>query len=203
MNLHGVVANNISAVNPFIMVKAHISAGETTNPDGTQTPLYETPSTIIGSIAGTVLTVAAVSQGRLGIGQRLWDRSGALLPGTTLTGFLTGNGHTGTYSVDQPQTVPEEAMGTSLTLLAQVQPLTFWDIKQLDGLNLQGVRWKAYLYGQVDGLVRAEKKGGDLIKIRKPSRHAGQWLVGQVLEQWPDWVCAAITFQNDNEDDDD
>jgi hypothetical protein len=78
---------------------------------------------------------------------------------------------------------------------AQIQPLTWRDIQQLDGINLGGVRWKVYLYGQVDGLVRPERKGGDLIIIAA-GRHQGTWLVAQVLEQWPDFVLAAITQQN-------
>lgn len=82
-----------------------------------------------------------------------------------------------------------------LILSGQIQPIQTRDLMQLDGVNLGGVHWKIYLNGQVDSIVRPEKKGGDLIVI--PSgRHAGTWLVVQVLEQFPDWVCAAIVFQS-------
>lgn len=82
-----------------------------------------------------------------------------------------------------------------VTLLGQVQPLTARDLQQLDGINLGGVRWKIYLSGQIDAIVRPERKGGDLVTIAT-GRHEGVWLTVLVLEQWPDWCVAAITQQN-------
>lgn len=40
MNLHGIVARAIGAVNPLITASIQVSAGYTTNPDGTQVPAY-------------------------------------------------------------------------------------------------------------------------------------------------------------------
>ena len=77
-------------------------------------------------------------------------------------------------------------------VFAQVQAQTYKDIQQLDSLNLQGTRKVVYLSGEIDGLVRATSKGGDLITFPDGS----VWLVALVLEQWPDWVKAAITLQN-------
>lgn len=82
-----------------------------------------------------------------------------------------------------------------LALVGQVQPITWRDLQQMEGVNLGGIRWKVYLYGEVDSVVRFEKKGGDLILIQT-GRHQGTWLVAQILEQFPDWCCAAITFQS-------
>jgi hypothetical protein len=82
-----------------------------------------------------------------------------------------------------------------IEVFAQVQPTSWKDIQHLDALNIQGIRWKAYINGEVDGLVRPEDKGGDLLTIIS-GRHQGVWLVAQVLEQWEGWVCAAITLQN-------
>ncbi len=126
MNLHGMVAPYIAAVNPMIAVTIQFSQRNTVADDGTPTPLYSAP-------------VAAS---------------------------------------------------------AQIQPLTYRDLQQLDGINLQGTRYKFYLYGQVDGVVRAESKGGDLITVPPGNRHAGVYLVAQVLEQFPDWVSCACTLQN-------
>jgi hypothetical protein len=78
--------------------------------------------------------------------------------------------------------------------MAQVQPLTFRDIQQLDGLNLQGMRVGIYLDGKLDGLIRSTRKGGDLVAI-SDGVHAGTYLVALVLEQWPDWVKVAATLQ--------
>jgi hypothetical protein len=201
VNLHQLAAPMIGAVNPFFAVQLQISMGASIQADGSEAPGYETPGNIVASIAGDVLSVATIGQGRLGIGQTLSDLSGAILPRTLITGLLAGPGGAGSqWSVNIPQTVASEAMATSLTLNAQIQPIAWKDLQQLEGLNIEGVRWKAFLNGQVDGLVRKERKGGDLIIIPKGNRHAGQWLVAQVLEQWPDWVMAAITFQNASDD---
>jgi hypothetical protein len=201
VNLHQLAAPMIGAVNPFFPVQLQISMGASIQADGSEAPGYETPGNIVASIAGDVLSVATIGQGRLGIGQTLTDLSGALLPGTLITGLLAGPSGAGSqWTVNIPQTVASEAMATSLTLNAQIQPIAWKDIQQLEGLNIEGVRWKAFLNGQIDGLVRKERKGGDLLIIPRGNRHAGQWLVAQVLEQWPDWVMAAITFQNASDD---
>lgn len=78
---------------------------------------------------------------------------------------------------------------------AQVQPLSFRDIQQIEHLNLQGMRVAIYLNGELDGLVRVNKKGGDLITIAS-GVHRGVYLVAQVLEQWEGWVKVAATLQN-------
>ncbi len=200
MNLHQVAAPMITGVNPFFPVKLKISMGAAVNSDGTELPGYETPGEFIGSIAGTVLTIATIGVGRPSIGQTLRDRGGILAPGTLITGLLAGDGCApgSQWSVSAEQTVPEEAMTTTLQLQAQIQPIAWKDIQMMDGLNIEGLRWKVFLTGQIDGLVRGERKGGDLLVIPRGHRHAGTWLVAQVLEQWPDWVMAAITLQNQN-----
>lgn len=83
-----------------------------------------------------------------------------------------------------------------VVLPGQVQPLTYSEIRQLDSLNIQGTRRAIYVNGRLDGLVRVDKKGGDLITITDgPSK--GVWLVVLVLEQWPDWAKVAATLQNE------
>lgn len=78
----------------------------------------------------------------------------------------------------------------------QVQSLTYKDIQQINGLNLQGTRRAIYLEGHWDGLVRNESKGGDLITDGR----GDVWLVALVLESWPDWTKVAVTLQIDNLD---
>jgi hypothetical protein len=59
-------------------------------------------SAVTGSISGTVLTVTAVIAGYLTVGSVL---SGAnVTPGTTITGFVTGAGGVGTYSLSASST---------------------------------------------------------------------------------------------------
>lgn len=66
-----------------------------------------------GSIAGTTLTVSALSSGAIVVGQTISDLTGALLANTVITGLGTGAGDIGTYSVSQVQNVASEAMTAS------------------------------------------------------------------------------------------
>lgn len=73
----------------------------------------------------------------------------------------------------------------------QLQSLTFRDLTQIEGLNLQGTRRAIYVNGRVDGLIRGESKGGDLITFPDGT----VWLVAIDLEAWPDWCKLAATLQ--------
>lgn len=198
MNLHRLAAPAISAVNPFIPVTVKISAGQSApSANGARTPLYATPGAFTASIAGSVLTVSAIATGKIIIGMTLVDSPMVLEPGTIVTGQLSGSaGGVGTYSVNKSQAVPSEAMTSYLMLRAQVQPVSWRDLQMVEGLNLGGTRVKIYLYGTVDGLVRSQNKGGDIIVIATGGQWDGTWLVAQNLEQFPDWVSAACTLQN-------
>ena len=95
--------------------------------------------------------------------------------------------------MNQSQTAASAAMTTSLEVLAQVQPLTTGDLRQVEALNLQGTHRTIYINGAAAGLVRVTKQGGDLVTLPDGS----VWLVTIVPEQWPDWCHAVITLQND------
>ena len=75
---------------------------------------------------------------------------------------------------------------------AQVQELSTADLRQLDALNIAGIRRKIYLNGQWNNLVRSQQKGGDLVTLPDGTI----WLIVHVFEYWPDWCSAAITLQN-------
>lgn len=78
-------------------------------------------------------------------------------------------------------------------VMAQVQPMTFSDLRQTEGLNLQGTKRGIYLEGNIDAIVRLNQKGGDLITMEDGS----VWLTVLILESWVDWCKAAITLQQD------
>lgn len=61
--------------------------------------------------------------------------------------------------------VRQPSYASAVVAPGQVQSLTFRDIQQIDNLNLQGTRRAIYVNGRVDGLVRVENKGGDLITV--------------------------------------
>ncbi len=126
MNLHGIVAPIIGAVNPNVPCSIAGSTGYVTNPDGSRTPIY-TP---------------------------------------TITGT------------------------------AQVQALTFKDLHQVDGLNLNGAARGIYFYGDIVGVLRTRTKGGDIITL-SDGPNSGQWLVVQPLETWAvGWCKCACVLQN-------
>jgi hypothetical protein len=97
------------------------------------------------------------------------------------TGYTIGAGAKQIPSFAAPVTGP-----------AQVQALDANDIKQLDGLNIQGTIRAIYLRGSLAGVIRPNQTGGDIIKRGNPSQ---DWLVVKVLESWPDWTKAAIVLQ--------
>lgn len=194
MNLHGIVAASISAVNPLVPVTVQVSTGPgATTAAGKRPPTFATPGGLTGSITGDVLTVTAQASGKLLKGQTL---TGTGIPAmTSIVAQLSGTaGGLGTYRINRELETPlvDVAITTALIVPAQIQSLTFRDLQQIDGLNLQGNRNGIYFYGQIDGIVRPDNKGGDLITFPDGSI----WLVAIVLEDWPDWCKVAATRQN-------
>lgn len=195
MNLNAVAGPYVAAVNPKIPVTIRESLGAALEPDFSQTPQYADPATFVGSVAGNVLTVASVSQGAV---QKLQTIAGSGVgAGTSVVQQMTGApGGPGTYQVSQVKDVPSTAMTAAVVVPGQVQPMSYKDLVQVSGINMNGVKWKVYLDGTFNGVVRPEMKGGDLVVIAT-GPHAGTWLVVLVLEQFADWCCCAITLQND------
>lgn len=79
-----------------------------------------------------------------------------------------------------------------VTIPGQVQPLTYKDLRQLDSLNIQGSTNAIYFDQAVNAIVRADRKGGDLVT----APDGKVYLTTQVLEAWPDWTKVAVTLQN-------
>lgn len=83
----------------------------------------------------------------------------------------------------------------TVTGTAQVQALTYKDLKQIDGLNQNGAARGIYFYGDIQGVLRTKNKGGDIITLTD-GPNVGNWLVIQVLETWADWSKCACVLQN-------
>ena len=87
-----------------------------------------------------------------------------------------------------------------VSVMGQIQSLTFSDLHQTDGLNLQGTKRAIYLQGDIEGLLRPSGKGGDLITMPDGTI----WLVAMVLESWGqntgknggNWCKVAVTLQD-------
>lgn len=82
----------------------------------------------------------------------------------------------------------------------QVQPLGRKDLEHRDMANVQGVTRAVYLFGNAQGVVRVDAKGGDLLLFPQNRGGANQtWLVCAVLETWnPDaagWCKVGVVLQ--------
>ncbi len=83
------------------------------------------------------------------------------------------------------------------SVTAQIQAMTGGDLRQVEGLNLNGTLRKIYLYGHANATVRVSQKGGDLLTIATPT-NTYIYLINQVMEQWDasGWCACCATLQN-------
>lgn len=82
------------------------------------------------------------------------------------------------------------------TVNAQVQPLSSRELRHLQSQNIQGVMRSVYLYGDVEGVVRVNQRGGDLLQFPiVPGDEILDWRVVEVFETWPDWCRVAVCLQ--------
>ncbi len=82
-------------------------------------------NSLVGSINSGVLTVTS---GTVAFGQTLSDTTGNLVVGTTISGFISGSGGPGTYTVTPSQTVALEAMSCTSPFLGLTIPNDFLEL---------------------------------------------------------------------------
>lgn len=103
------------------------------------------------------------------------------------------------YTINPADRKQVPAYAAPMTGPAQLQALDGSELRQLDGMNLQGVLRSIYLRGLLAGVIRSQSKGGDLITIAAQANvstpFVGTWLVVKVFETWPLWTKAAINYQ--------
>lgn len=78
----------------------------------------------------------------------------------------------------------------------QMQALSYRDLQQISGLNLNGEARAMYINGNFVGVDRAADRGGDLITLPVDGT---VWLIVHVLENWnttSGWTKFAVTKQN-------
>lgn len=95
----------------------------------------------------------------------------------------------------------------SIYASVQVQPVSYSDRAQLDGLNIQGVSRIVYLSAAVVGVIRIQQKGGDqiifplnLMPEDAPDPDTGLapvWQITAVLEAYASgWRKCSCTLQS-------
>lgn len=88
------------------------------------------------------------------------------------------------------------AYALAVPVRAQVQALSGRDLRHADLMNMQGVMRSVYLYGNVQGIVRADQTGGDILQFSEvPGGPVRNWLVTEVMETWPEWAHVIVTLQ--------
>jgi hypothetical protein len=98
-------------------------------------------------------------------------------------------------TVTNPDGSRTPAYDSPCEILAQIQALTTRDLRQMEGLNLQGEMRSIYVMGTLNGVVRVLLKGGDLVTFPDGT----VWLVTLVPEPWSttaNWTKAVITLQD-------
>jgi hypothetical protein len=84
----------------------------------------------------------------------------------------------------------------NFTGMIQVQGVSAKDLEHIDFLNVQGVLRAVYLRGNWAGVVRADQKGGDIMKFPQvPGAPVQDWRVVSIKETWPDWCSVIVNLQ--------
>lgn len=86
------------------------------------------------------------------------------------------------------------AYAPAIAVTVQRQALQYNDLVQIQGLNIQGEKAAFYVSGNWQGVVRPDRKGGDILTLADGT----VWLVVQVLENWSStdgWAKVAAVRQ--------
>jgi hypothetical protein len=94
------------------------------------------------------------------------------------------------------------AYATPVTVTIQVQPLSSQELAHINFLNMQGVFRAIYLYGDAEGIVRLQQKGGDLFQFAAfAGDPVANWLTVKAEENWNvnsgGWTRAIVQLQTD------
>ena len=86
-------------------------------------------------------------------------------------------------------------------VFVQVQAVSGDALAFTDGLDIQGVMRSVYMYGNVQGVIRSDERGGDLLLFpQTPGDLVQTWKVVTVIETWPEWAHVIAVLQTDETD---
>jgi hypothetical protein len=133
----------INALGPWAQV-ADISIGSANEAD----------ATVLGYIAGNVLTVTHLTTGTVVLGDNVVDENNVVPVGTEITVFGTGSGGTGTYTINNPVYLGNASfLGNSSGTLTLTVSSVNGTLGVGDHLFGTGVASGAYIVSQLSGLA--------------------------------------------------
>lgn len=84
------------------------------------------------------------------------------------------------------------SFAADVPIMIQAQAAKSSQLAHVQNLNMQSVYKNVRMWGNAQGVVRPDAKGGDLIRFPNvPGGAVQTWLVVVVLETWPEW-CSVI-----------
>lgn len=103
------------------------------------------------------------------------------------------------YLIDDDGIQIPQYLNTAVSV--QVQAISGDALTFSEGLNIQGVMRSVYMFGNVQGVVRSDERGGDLLLFpQTPGDPVQTWKVVTVVETWPDWAHVIAVLQTDETD---
>lgn len=136
-----------------------------------------------GSIDGTTLTVTTMSLGAIQVGNALLGNN--IAANTTITGFETGTGGVGTYTISQSQTVASQVMAAGTRSVLQPVKITV----QLDvhgPSSADNAQIITTLFRDEFGVQAFQASGFDVSPLYADEAHQMPFVNGeqQVEERW-------------------
>jgi len=108
--------------------------------------------------------------------------------------YVLGQYRQSAGSITNPDGSRTPSFTNPVTVQIQMQSLTYKDLIQLEGVNMNGEKHAMYISGDWEGVSRPDSKGGDLVTLKDGTI----WMVVQILENWvtaDGWVKVAVTQQ--------
>lgn len=90
----------------------------------------------------------------------------------------------------------DPVFAAAVPVVIQAQAVSGSALKHIEGLNLQNVYRNVRMWGNGQGVVRPDAKGGDMLDFPQiPGGAVQPWLVTHVLETWPEWCSLIVCLQ--------
>lgn len=103
-----------------------------------------------------------------------------------------------TGSVTNPAGKRAPSYAAAVPVQIQAQAVKGSQLEHVANVNVQSVYKNVRMWGNTQGVVRPDAKGGDLLRFPNvPAGTIQTWLVVAVLETWPEWCSLVVCLQTD------